>query len=128
VPFYPQGGGPRKHYPVPSTGIATCTVPGPNCSFEAGALTTSLWPFYWAHRPNYPSVAYWGTPGSHFPADPYLDNVPVQLWPWVLGQPEAFLWKSTRLTNTCLWGMQPGRVDGQGGYYTEYQVVAYGQY
>lgn len=102
---------------VPSTGTATCIVPGPSCSFAIEGMTSNLWP---ADAAN-PSFL-WGV-------SPYVSGGQSQVGSWSSDpQGNYITWGATTTTNTCLWGTENGRVYGPSATYTEYQLVVYAQY
>jgi hypothetical protein len=102
---------------VPSTGVATCSVPGPVCSVAVDVVTTSLYPADSAN-PSY----LWGV-------SPRIDGGQVQVGDWSDDPRGNYVaWGETTTTNSCLFGTEHGRIYGASGTYTEYQLVIYGQY
>jgi hypothetical protein len=106
-------------FAVPATGQVGCTVPGPLCSFTASDLSSSV----------YSPVAQTGVLMWGLWPSLSSDNSDVQVGNWggpVISHYQT--WGTTITTNTCLWGTDDGRVYGDNGTYTEYQLVVYAQY
>lgn len=107
----------RNDVPVPQSGVATCTVPGPNCSLTIGPVTSTIYP----HDTSNPSFL-WGV-------SPRIAGAQVQVGSWSTSPSGNYItWGQVTTTNSCLWGTQSGRIYGSAGQYTEFQMVIYGQY
>ncbi len=101
---------------VPATGTASCTVPGPGCGITVGSLTSSI--LADTTNPQLP----WGE-------GPNINGHQFQVGNWSSDPRGNFLmWNTGVTSNTCLFGSENGRIYGQNGQYTEYELAISGQF